>query len=63
MHPIELEEAPCPNWALVEDDWFPAGTAYTDGELILTQAHFLETCERNIQIMSQRWKFGQHSWA
>jgi hypothetical protein len=51
MHSIGLEEAPFPNRALVKDDWFPAGAAYMDGELILTQAHFLEVCKQNIEIM------------
>jgi hypothetical protein len=58
MHPAGPEEAPCPDWELVEDDWFPSGAAYIDGELVLTQAHFLEACERNIEIMIHP----RHTW-
>jgi hypothetical protein len=51
-HASGPEETPCPDWDLVEDDdWFPVGAAYVDEELVLTQAHFLKTCERNIEIM------------
>jgi predicted RNA-binding Zn-ribbon protein involved in translation (DUF1610 family) len=51
MHPAGPEQIPCPDWDLVEDDWVPFGAAYVGGELVLTQAHFLEACERNIEIM------------
>jgi hypothetical protein len=52
MHPTGPEEDPCPDYDFVEDDgWFPFGAAYVDGELVLTQAHFLEASERNIEIM------------
>jgi hypothetical protein len=41
MHPAGPETTPCPDWDLVEDDWFPCGATYVDGELVLAQADFL----------------------
>jgi hypothetical protein len=51
MHPAGPETTPCPDWDLVEDDWFPCGVTYVDGELVLAQADFLEECDRNIEII------------
>jgi hypothetical protein len=51
MHPAGPEVTPCPDWDLVEDDWFPCGATYVNGELILSQADFLEECDRNIETL------------
>jgi hypothetical protein len=51
MHPAGPEATPCPDWDLVEDDWFLFETACVDSELVLAQAELLEACDLNIAIM------------
>jgi hypothetical protein len=51
MHPAGPAATPCPDWDLVEDDWFLFETACVDGELVLAQAEMLEACDRNVEIM------------
>ncbi len=53
IHPAGPEESPCPDWVLVveDDSWFPVGAVYVEDELVLTQTHFLEVCERNVESM------------